>query len=355
MSEDRVDVSEWQVPPPPDGIVDRVMGALGEDTRVAHVPAQPVDVSPPRRGIAMAVVAAAVLGAAAAAAAVVVVYEGRERDAGDRAAARPTAAAPSPSKKAAAPPPKAPPRDLPTAPRRLPSQAAREELLEDIVRARVEREHAGAATSGGGGAGFGGAMSGGAMSDPAAMDPEEIRNSVRDVLPLLADCYTQAPAEVQEAGGTLVAELTVTGEPDVGALIQDVAVIEGDDVLIANADFRECITQNLLSVELPPLDAGGELTIRYPFAFALSEDDTEADRLSEQATDEARAKRYREALALVKQALALDPEHEQALMTGAVCACNLKLRDLAVAYIAKLEGGRAGMARQICLRNGVKL
>jgi hypothetical protein len=193
------------------------------------------------------------------------------------------------------------------------------------------------------------------MANQYSRSAKEIRNAVRDVLPMLADCFGELPGSTQQAGGTIVAEMTVTGEPDVGTLIQDVTLVEGDQVLVGDAGFGECVTQTLLSVELPALAAGGEVTIRYPFAFALAEDGTEADHLAEQATEAARGKQYREGLALAQRALALEPEHEQALMTGAVCACNLKDRDVARALIGKLDGGRAGMARQICLRNGVKL
>jgi hypothetical protein len=376
MSEDqdRVDVGAWQVPPPPDGIVDRVMTTLGEDTRVAHLPAQPVDVgSGARRGLA--VVVAAVLGAAAAAAAVVVVYESRTDEPRDRAALGPTRPAPvSPpsSKKSATPPAKA--RDLPTSPRKLPSQAAREQLLEDIVRARIERERVAASMAAGGGA----PAPPGAITGNADMDPDQIRTSVREVLPMLTECYDQAPEPMKQAGGTIVAELTVTGEPDVGTLIQDVSLIEGDKVLLDEADFGECVKQTLLSVELPPLDAGGKVTIHYPFAFSMGdEEDTEdeepemeppsktkpktplpidtIEQLIDKANAASRTREYSKALTFAKRALTLEPDNQQALTVGAVAACNLKQAAVAKAYLAKLSGGRAGMIKQICLRNSVAL
>jgi tetratricopeptide (TPR) repeat protein len=79
------------------------------------------------------------------------------------------------------------------------------------------------------------------------------------------------------------------------------------------------------------------------------------DALIAQANDAARSGQYGKALSLCEKALAIKPNETRALMACALSACNLKNAAKAKRYISKLPGSRGDMARQVCLRHGVKV
>ncbi len=290
-------------------------------------------------------------------------------------------------------------RETVTAPRRLPDAAARAELRGAIARARAVRE-ARDRMPAGGPAATSGARATADREPPerdlprGSMNPDEIRTAVREVIPMLAECYTMAAPAVH-AGGNVVIAMTVSGEPDVGTAIDDAALDDGDPHMLADPDFAECLRETLLAVEMPPLTTGGRVEIRYPFMFSdgdpddpddpddeaahqagddrASADDDErtaterrarapavaappADPHAEMllhASNAARAGRYNDALRNCRKVLARDPGNVQAHSTAAIAACNLKDATLAAAHLARLDGQRASMIRQVCERNGV--
>lgn len=126
------------------------------------------------------------------------------------------------------------------------------------------------------------ARTGGAASAPAAtsagprpslppltgtLKKDDIRNGVRAVIPLLAECYDAAQARLEPKAGKIVVQMHLSGEPGVGTLI-DAAEIEGDAHFTKDAELVECLQQTMLSVELPPMDEGGKVDVTYPIEFA---------------------------------------------------------------------------------------
>lgn len=78
--------------------------------------------------------------------------------------------------------------------------------------------------------------------------------------------------------------------------------------------------------------------------------------LISEAQTAAKAHQFGKALRLCQDALKKSRGHQQAVMVCAIAACNLKNVSKAKKYIGQLKNAeRKQMARQICLRNGVKL
>ncbi len=370
-------------------VVDAAWVAIETDEAFLRVE---VPMSPSRKR-AVAIGATAALGAVVA----VAVYEGRAELSSRGVAVQARGGDVAVTAEGEAPaiaPPTAVARQTVTEPRRLPDEASRAELREAIARARATRElRDRAARVGATGGGAGAATAGGPEREvpppPPAMDPDEIRTSVREVIPMLAECYTMAPPAVHAggAGGELTVEMTVSGEPDVGTVIEDATLSEGDAHLLGDADFTECLRQTLLSVEMPPLSAGGSVVIRYPFAFADQEPeedvgggdgdgdgDGDSDRdgdgsgtssrkassspdaeLLAHAQNAAQAGRYNDALRYARRALERAPDDDHAHAIAAVAACNLRNAAVAAHHAARLKPNRQQLVRQVCLRNGVEL
>ncbi|HVV84630.1 MAG TPA: hypothetical protein VHE35_16305, partial [Kofleriaceae bacterium] len=261
--------------------------------RPAHEPAteeDPVD----KRSLAIG-------GAALVAAGVVVaVYEGK-------AHVRPTAGAPrtveAGQQVAFAPEqPPAPPRPTPVA-HATRDRGLREQVAKAIVAAQARR----AAQAGSTPARDAGAIAVGADTDEAAPLPlkkEEIRDGVRETIPMLTDCYQQ---ELLDKGvmvdGKVVAHLIVETEPDIGTVvsIDDQQPTELDFAPPATGSgsgsgsggaaveltspagqaamksFDECLGATLESVVLPPMRSDGTLAVTYPFVFASDDGSDDED------------------------------------------------------------------------------
>ncbi len=137
--------------------------------------------------------------------------------------------------------------------------ASRTALLDRIASARAARTTGTAATS-----------AGPRPALPAltgTISKDDIRAGVRAVIPLLAECYDAALDRLSTKAGKIVVEMHLTGEPDVGTLIEK-AEVGGDEHFTRDAELVECFQQTMLSLELPPIEGGGTVDVTYPIAFA---------------------------------------------------------------------------------------
>ena len=146
--------------------------------------------------------------------------------------------------------------------RRLADAAERERVMAAIVQARARRRAAASS----------GAAAGPAGPPPSLPEPEmskdDIKDGVHAIAPLLAECYDQARDRGPVPHRTVIrAEVKVTGEPDVGSLIES-ADLSSEDGGLADPAFAECLHETMMSVELPPLPDGGVITFTYPFVFS---------------------------------------------------------------------------------------
>lgn len=148
------------------------------------------------------------------------------------------------------------------------SAEERQRLADQIARARAER----AAPSGGGAS----------STTPRPSLPEDgeadatlvrttMKDAMREVIPYLADCYDKAgdklPAAIKVA-----AEITLTGDPDVGTLIDTNRLSDGDGKPL-EPSFDTCLKDAFASLQMPPLSEGGEVKVRYPFVFTRDDSD----------------------------------------------------------------------------------
>lgn len=115
-----------------------------------------------------------------------------------------------------------------------------------------------------------GAAGGSAMEEPhGRLDPQYIRDAVRAVTPLLAECYELARAEDPTLEGRLIVEFTIGGDPEVGGVVEQSAVAE--DSALRHPIMDECVRETMYTIELPPPEEGGRVDVRYPFVFSPDE------------------------------------------------------------------------------------
>lgn len=96
---------------------------------------------------------------------------------------------------------------------------------------------------------------------PDAAEPREptvadVSHAIAELTPLLEQCLDEAKPRLRVASGKVRFAMMLSGEPDVGTLIED-ATLSGDDALPGDEELARCLHETLMSVELPPMPVGG--------------------------------------------------------------------------------------------------
>jgi len=98
------------------------------------------------------------------------------------------------------------------------------------------------------------------------LSPTEIRTAMRELVPHLAKCYEDALPTLASPDFKINAQLTLTGDPDIGTLV-DAKALTDDKGTPLPAAFDDCLRSTLQLMALPPLAEGDKLDVRYPFEF----------------------------------------------------------------------------------------
>jgi hypothetical protein len=101
-----------------------------------------------------------------------------------------------------------------------------------------------------------------------------MKAAMKEIIPYLADCFGKAgdkvPAEIK-----VVADMTLTGDPDIGTIIDANGIVDGDGKPL-EPGFDLCVKDALVTIEMPPLSEGGEVKVTYPFLFSRNGPDGSA-------------------------------------------------------------------------------
>ena len=148
----------------------------------------------------------------------------------------------------------------------------RRRLADQIAKAKANRAAAGGGTT--------------ASSSAAGPRPELVaesdttlvrttmREAMREIIPYLADCYDKAGDKVP-ARVKVVANMTLTGDPDIGTIIDTHGLADGDGSAL-EPSFDLCLKDAFVTLQMPPLSEGGEVTVTYPFVFSRNGPDEPA-------------------------------------------------------------------------------
>jgi hypothetical protein len=98
------------------------------------------------------------------------------------------------------------------------------------------------------------------------IEAADIQTAVRAMIPHIAECYEAALPQLGDGKLTVVANMTLTGDPDVGTLV-DAKELSADTGKPLPASFDDCVRSTLQLIALPPLKEGDKVDVRYPFTF----------------------------------------------------------------------------------------
>jgi len=146
--------------------------------------------------------------------------------------------------------PNAPPSNAPAG--RLSRQAAAAKVAEerrrhDDVAARIHQAQTGAA--------------------PQTLDAPYIGARIRELQPLLQECYSLALREHPELQGRLVLSFAIVAEPSLGGVVESLEFVSGDAGVV-DPTLRECVRATIETQTFAPPDQGGRVSVTYPFVFA---------------------------------------------------------------------------------------
>jgi hypothetical protein len=88
---------------------------------------------------------------------------------------------------------------------------------------------------------------------------------MKEVVPYLAECFDKHATDLPDRLD-VKAKLSLSGDPDIGTLIDTDGLTDGKDGPL-HAGFDVCLRDALAGLELPPLAEGEEVRVNYPFVF----------------------------------------------------------------------------------------
>lgn len=163
------------------------------------------------------------------------------------------------------------PPDRQAAPRRTRSKEARELLRGRIVEALASRERAAAESKAGmedeagGDAGKRAGRAGGAAAEERPAVGKVVDRSGdhgylmkvmnEELMPLVDECYELARASKPALAGTLVLDVQILGDEEIGGVVDSVAPANINEV--DDPTMNECVRESLLSITLPAPPKGG--------------------------------------------------------------------------------------------------
>lgn len=206
-----------------------------------------------------------------ASAGVVILLPGEPEDqpdrAGDQASRGEPQGAPAPSR-SAAPSRGSPAKKAEAAPRQRQRMApARHRARLQAMMARLRKAQAATAAPP---PATGAPPSGGADPDsPGKLSADYIRGAVKEITPLIKECYQMALAQDPELGGKLIVRFEIVGDPELGGLVAHSGIDE-ERSSATSASLRECVKETMYALELKPPEERGKVVVNYPFKFKTS-------------------------------------------------------------------------------------
>jgi len=146
---------------------------------------------------------------------------------------------------------------------------ARERLARDILRARERRTEREKSQPAGDGSGSPGERP---ELKEGMMEKEYIQDRVREIVPLIKECYELALDQKPSLAGKLTVRFTLAGEPEIGGIVES-SEIDTESSTISDPGMSECISETMYALEFEPPANGGQVEVRYPFKFRTTEEE----------------------------------------------------------------------------------
>lgn len=102
---------------------------------------------------------------------------------------------------------------------------------------------------------------------PGGLPAEYIRESVKEILPLLRECYKMELEERGTIRGKVVLGFDLIADDQHGGLVEEVRIEEAELSKEDSDSFTECLRESVYALRLNAPEWGGRTTVRYPLRF----------------------------------------------------------------------------------------
>lgn len=99
-----------------------------------------------------------------------------------------------------------------------------------------------------------------------AISKTAIRSAMYELVPYIGECYEAAIPTLVTPDISVLASLTLIGDPDVGTIVDAHELADKTGRPLPRS-FDDCLRNTLQLMALPPLAEGDKIEVRYPFSF----------------------------------------------------------------------------------------
>lgn len=103
------------------------------------------------------------------------------------------------------------------------------------------------------------------------LDKEYIRQQIKEIIPLVKECYDNALAQGQKGQGKIAMSFSIIADPELGGLIEESQVQDKDPSF--SPDMLECMRETMYAIQFEAPKNGGRVKVSYPFVFRESSDE----------------------------------------------------------------------------------
>ncbi len=108
-----------------------------------------------------------------------------------------------------------------------------------------------------------------ATASAGSLSKEYIQEQIREILPLVKQCYEQALLAHPETAGKLVVRFSIVGDPELGGLIEQSEIVDTEGGA-ADEGLSTCVRETMYALRLQAPEGGGRMVVTYPFIFRRS-------------------------------------------------------------------------------------
>ncbi|MBW1807714.1 MAG: AgmX/PglI C-terminal domain-containing protein [Deltaproteobacteria bacterium] len=107
---------------------------------------------------------------------------------------------------------------------------------------------------------------------PGSLSKKYIQESIKEIIPLIKECYHMALAENPNLAGKITVRFTIIADQEYGGLVEESQVLD-DSELAANPMLNECFRETMYALKIKAPEGGGRVTVNYPFVLRNSKPD----------------------------------------------------------------------------------
>lgn len=106
------------------------------------------------------------------------------------------------------------------------------------------------------------------------LSADYIRASMREITPLIKECFQMALAESPGLEGRITLRFDIIADEQYGGLVES-SEVRDDSELARNPVLNECLRETIYALKIKAPEGGGRVTVNYPFLLKTAPSEAE--------------------------------------------------------------------------------